>query len=101
MKLDVQQIDFLDPKLRQIILYLEDLFGVEFTNTSNYRPDGVHKWGRGFDIHCNYDPFGRMIEETVNSLYQYDPARPEMKCCLYHGSPKHVHLQTHPNTRLR
>ena len=98
MKTDVDQLDYLHPILQEILLNLERVFKVEFMNTSNWRPDGVHKHGRGWDISCSYDPLGKVIEDYINSGWIYDPARPTMKCCLYEDDPKHIHVQVHPAT---
>ena len=107
MKVDYSQLDYLDDNLKMILMELENTLKVEFTNTSNFRPgdSGVHGHGRGWDLQCTYDAFGQFIEVFINSRWQYDPSRPDMKCCMYHrnrGSEgKHIHIQTHPNTRRR
>ena len=105
MKVLFEQLDYLDPKLKGILLWLEELFQVEFNNTSHFRPDddGVHGYGRGWDIQCNYTPFGKLVAQTVNSAYEYDPTRPNMNCAVYgdDNHRNHIHLQVHPNTRLR
>ncbi len=105
MKILFEQLDYLHPTLKGLLLWLEEMFQVEFNNTSNYRPDdsGVHGHGRGWDIQCNYEPFGNLIRDTINEAYEYDPARPNMKCAVF-GDARHldhVHIQVHPNTRLR
>ena len=105
MKVLLLQIGYLHPTLIGLLLWLEDMFQVEFNNTSNFRPndDGVHAYGRGWDIQCNYEPFGYLIRDTVNSTYEYDPERPHLQCAVF-GDPEHldhVHLQVHSNTRLR
>ena len=44
------------------------------------------------------------IEKHVNSIYEYDPKRPNMKVCNYHRttiSGWHFHIQVHPNTIKR
>lgn len=104
MKADYKQWEFLHPILRKSILpTLEGQFGVEFNMTSNWRPDGIHNTGRAVDLSCQDDHFGRLVEDFLNSIFEYDPDRSEMKVCLYHnvGQGKHLHIQCHPNTRLR
>jgi hypothetical protein len=104
MKIDIRQLEFIDSKLREIALAVEAQFDVDFTITSIYRigDNGVHGAlpCRGLDLRCRDDHFGRLIEDFVNTHWQYDPERENMKCCMYHdvGSGKHIHLQTHPNT---
>lgn len=41
--------------------------------------------------------------EKVNDLWQYDPARPTLKCAVGHphGTGKHLHLQVSPSTIRR
>lgn len=43
------------------------------------------------------------VAERVNSVWIYDPLRPDRKCCVYHdtGSGKHFHLQVHPRTAMK
>jgi len=105
VKILFEQLDYLDPKLKGMLLWLEGLFQVEFNNTSNFRPDdeGVHGYGRGWDIQCNYEEFGILIRDTINSAYEYDPHRPNMQCAIFGDEHhlNHVHLQVHQNTRLR
>lgn len=105
MKVLFTQLDYLDPQLKGLLLWLEEIFEVEFNNTSNYRPgdSGVHGFGRGWDIQCNYAPFGRLIRDTINSAYEYDPARPNKQCAIFGDDDHldHVHVQVHPDTRLR
>lgn len=106
MKILYEQLNYLDPKLKGMLLWLEGLFQVEFNNTSNFRPgdNGVHGNGRGWDIQCNFVPFGELIRDTVNETYEYDPTRPHLNCAVFGQDANHmnhVHLQVHPNTRLR
>jgi hypothetical protein len=105
MKIDLQQISLYDTKLVQIAMLLESHFGVEFKLTSGYRDgdSGVHGTVpcRGLDLSCPDPYFGKLIAEFLNSIYEYDADRPDYKVCLYHGEPLHIHLQVHPNTRLR
>lgn len=107
MKIDINQLEFVDQKLRQITAQVEDELSVEFTITSIYRigDKGVHGTlpVRGIDWRCRNDSFGEFVENYINALYAYDYKRPEMKVCMYHdtGLGKHLHIQVHPNTRLR
>ena len=106
MKIDLSQLEFIDPILREMALSVEGHFGVEFTITSLYRMTGagVHTVLplRGIDLRCKDYDMGIAVEEYVNSIYQYDPNRMSKKCCMYHdgGNGYHLHLQVHPNTEL-
>ena len=105
MKIDIAQLEFINPILREMAQFIEQQTGLEFTITSMYRigDTGVHGQLplRGLDLRCPNSYIGVEIEQIVNSKYQYDPNRPNMKCCIYHdaGSGFHIHLQVHPNTR--
>lgn len=105
MKLDIKQLMFIDPKLRLIAIRVEKKMGCEFTATSLYRigDKGVHGTLplRGLDLRCRYGFLGILIQDYINKNWQYDPKRPDMKCCLFHdtGRGLHLHIQTHPNTK--
>ena len=107
MKLDLNQLEFIEPKLRGMALDVESHFDVEFTITSIYRigDNGVHGTLplRGLDLRCRNDDFGHLIQSYVNEKWVYDPDRPHKDCCMYHdtGLGKHIHLQVHPKTRKR
>jgi hypothetical protein len=107
MRIDLSQLEFIDPLLRDILVGLEKKYGLEFMITSLYRigDNGVHGTLplRGTDLRCWDRKVGEMIEEDLNTLYVYDPERKNMSVCMYHdiGKGAHLHIQTHPNTRLR
>jgi hypothetical protein len=107
MKLDLSQLEFIHPKLRKMATETEMYLGEEQTVTSLFRPGdkGVHGTipVRGLDWRCRDAERGRVIEEAVNSRWQYDPNRPNMKCCMFHsvGQGWHLHLQVHPRTVRR
>jgi hypothetical protein len=104
MKIDISQLEFIEPLLRSIILDVEHNFGVEFTITSLYRIDdnGVHGQLplRGIDLRCRDKNIGTVFEAYVNRRYQYDPARPVKTVCMLHGKGAHLHLhfQVHSET---
>lgn len=108
MKIDLNQLEFINPILREMAISVEENFGVEFCVTSLYRIDdpGVHGTLplRGLDLRC-HDPFtGEAVETYVNAIYEYDPDRPSKKCCMYHDAGQggfHLHLQVHPKTVLK
>ena len=54
---------------------------------------------RGADLRITSYKQAKIIEEIINRRWQYDPNRPKYKVCIVHGSPVHIHLQVHPNTR--
>lgn len=102
-RIALDQLEFIHPTLRQIFHDLEQFIG-ELTITGLYRigDNGVHGQLplRGIDVRCTTEATGGMCEEYLNNLWSYDPARPGMKCCIWHdvGQGAHIHLQCHPNT---
>lgn len=104
MKIDLEQLEFIDPQLREMAVALEVQFGVEFTVTSIYRigDTGVHGTlpVRGLDLRCADAYFGRLVQDYVNQIWVYDPDRDHLQCCIYHdvGQGAHLHLQVHPKT---
>lgn len=107
MKIDIDQLRFVHRKLRDILVWLEELTGFEFTITSIYRIDdtGVHGQlpVRGIDLRCRSEEAGKVIRNLINNRWQYDPDRPHMECCILHGSGwnLHLHTQVHDNTRMK
>ena len=106
MKIDIAQLEFINHKLREIALAIEEKYG-EQTVTSLYRIDdnGVHGTLplRGMDLRCHDTTTGSVIESFVNGNWEYDPSRPEKHCCMFHsvGQGWHLHLQVHPKTVKR
>ena len=108
MKLDTGQLEFIEPKLREMVLDVEESFGVEFTITSLFRinDNGTHGTLllRAVDLRCRQDTLGFGVEDYVNSKWEYNGTNGK-NCALYHnnrkGGGKHIHLQVHPNTRKK
>lgn len=104
MKIDIDQLEFIDRNLRDILLFIEKSTGVEFTITSLYRigDSGVHGQLplRGTDLRVRCYALGQVLEQMINEKFWYDPQRPELSCALLHGGGAnlHLHLQVHPNT---
>lgn len=50
-----------------------------------------------------YNSSYEYIENLINSAWEYDPLRPDLKVCVIHdtGQGIHAHLQVHQNTRRR
>lgn len=102
-KIVLQDLEFIHPTLRSMFRDLEQMHG-EQTITSLYRigDKGVHGQLplRGIDVRCRDPLNGAAIENSMNAIWQYDPERPGMKCCIFHdvGQGAHIHLQCHPNT---
>jgi hypothetical protein len=77
--------------------------------TSTYRPGdkGVHGTVplRAVDIRVwnlkKNDP--EDLVTNLNNIYIYDPERPGMSVAVLHdvGSGPHIHIQVHPNTKIR
>ncbi len=106
MKVDYKQQKFRESNLNKLVAWLEESTGLEFTETSSFRPDdsGVHGTTplRGLDLRCRSNEIGLAIEALINKSWNYDPKRPNLKCCLLHGhgSNLHLHLQVHQNTEF-
>jgi|Deesub1362B_J571_1020462.scaffolds.fasta_scaffold06751_2 hypothetical protein len=104
MKIDIGQLEFINPLLRSIVKDVEHRFGFEFTVTSLYRigDKGVHGQLplRGIDLRCRDIKVGRVVEHYINSTYEYDPARLNKKICMLHGDGAnlHLHVQVHPES---
>ena len=105
MRIDIQQLEFIDLKLRTILVMIEKELGFEFTITSLYRINdgGVHGTLplRGADLRCKDDRLGYYIASWINDRWVYDSSRLDMECAIYHdaGSGGHLHLQVHPDTK--
>ena len=105
MRIDVKQLQFIEPLLRHVVQVIEAHFGFELTITSLYRMDAefsVHGQLplRGIDIRCHDEHVGVIIEAWVNRRWTYDPDRLNKMCCLFHdsGNGLHLHIQVHKNT---
>jgi hypothetical protein len=104
MKIDIGQLEFIDKKLRKLVIWLEKETGLTFAVTSLYRIDdpGVHGTMplRGGDFRMRDYMIGKVIESFINEHWTYDPARPAKRCAKLHGegSNLHLHIQVHPNT---
>jgi len=107
MRIDLRQLKFIEMTMSEMLSDIEHELGFEFLGTSFYRDgdSGVHGQMplRGVDVRCRVDVIGDAIEAYVNNRWQYDPERPQKKCCIYHdvGQGKHLHFQVHPNTQKR
>lgn len=105
MRIDIDQLDFVDGDLKKIVTGLEKATGMELTVTSLYRPgdSGVHGQIplRGIDVRVRDQAIGEVLAKVVNTAWVYDPTRPEMCCAVLHGPVLHLHLQTHPRTTRR
>lgn len=104
MKIDINQLEFIDRKLRNILVWIESTTGMKFTITSLYRinDSGVHGELplRGTDLRCRNKDIGTKIEKHINHNWTYDHTRPVKKCAFLHGKGLnlHLHIQVHPNT---
>jgi hypothetical protein len=104
VKIDIDQLEFIDRMLRDILIYIEDEVGMEPIITSLYRigDSGVHGQLplRGADVRVRLKEVGCSIADKVNKKFWYDPNRPDMKCAIVHGTGAnlHLHLQVHQNT---
>lgn len=107
MYLDIKQLMYYHPNLRKVLLWLEATTGLGFTITSQFRIDdpGVHGTLplRADDLRIRNETIGQAIAKVINKYWVYDPNRPEMRCAVLHGKgmEMHLHIQVHPNTRIR
>jgi hypothetical protein len=104
MKIDIKQLEFIDPTLRKILTDLEKETGLEYTITSLYRigDNGVHGTLplRGCDLRMRNWETGTAVARTINDKWEYNYDAPHKLCALLHGtgSNLHLHVQVHPNT---
>ena len=105
MKIDIAQLKYYHPRLRQILQWLERKTGLTFTVTSQYRidDDGVHGTLplRGTDLSCKVPTIGKSVERFINANWIYDPDRLNKRVARYHGPVPHLHIQVHPKTQRR
>ena len=103
MRIDIKQLEFIHPILREITIWLEKETGLEFTITSLYRinDSGVHGTLllRGIDLRMRNSVVGKQIETLINDIWVYDVNRPKLKCALLHGYVLHLHLQVCDETK--
>jgi len=107
VKIDIGQLEFIDSLLRTIVMHVEDVYGVEFTITSLLRikDSGTHGTLplRAIDLRCRDEAFGDMVADYINSIWIYNPNKPNKMVCVAHGhgANYHLHFQVHHNTRTR
>jgi hypothetical protein len=98
----------LDRRLIMVLLWWMKRFG-ELTVTESFRVKR-HKHDlhgvtplRAVDLRSWTYPNPQVIANEVNSVWQYDPARPKRLVCVYHNSGEgdHFHIQVHPNTKMK
>lgn len=107
--IDIDQLEFIDPKLRQILNEKRKEFGVGvLTSLVRWDDPGVHgtfqKTGklRAIDESCKNYFLGELISGWVNQKWIYDPKRPLMRVCIYHAKKGwHLHYQVHHRTKRR
>lgn len=104
MEIDIGQIGFYHPKLRELCLDAEKMTGVKFKITSQLRVGDLGVHGqiplRATDLRMRNKAVGLAIVDEINKRWIYDPLRPNKKCAILHGDGynMHIHLQVHPNT---
>lgn len=108
MRIDIKQLEFIDQTLRNILIELEAFTGFDFVITSMFRigeASSVHGQLplRGIDLRIRDKIIGTAIENSINDLWRYDPARPDMHCAILHGegSNLHLHVQSHHNSERK
>ena len=97
------------PTLIKLLHWWHDRYPDKTIITESWRPalhpGDVHSVVpyRAIDLRSRVFSAPKTVAQIVNSVWQYDPQRPHMKCCVYHsykGGGKHFHLQVHPRTRF-
>lgn len=107
MKIDIDQLEFIDRTLRDLVLWLDESTSNESTVTSLHRigDPGVHGVLpiRGIDLRSRDEGDGKLLETHINDNWSYDFRRPDKKCAKLHGEGYnlHLHIQVHPNTVRR
>ena len=95
-----------DSDLIEMTAWIEDRFpGVVITCGFERRDyPSVHSTNplRGLDIRSRHLADPAAVCRRINREWIYDPDRPHKKCAVYHdaGRGRHIHLQTHVNTRF-
>ena len=58
---------------------------------------------RGMDMRSTVFRDPQAVADDINRHWEYDPARPDKKCAIYHdvGRGAHLHLQVHNNTKRK
>ena len=98
-------------KMQNLLLWFADK-EYELVVTSAYSRKAIHRNDprihrtnplRAIDIRIWAFETPIILAHEINKFWEYDPYRPNLKCCVYHdvGFGKHFHLQVHENTRLR
>jgi len=108
-----------DPMLIQIVAWLADRWPTSsMLVTSIYRDKAEDDKLSGSGIHATWPPracdirtrnlgadevgIACRIAQEVNARWVYDQSRPRLRVALAHtGSAFHLHIQVHPQTRLR
>lgn len=104
MQIDIKQLEFIHPKLRELVMWLEEDTGLVLTITSLYRvgDEGLHGTLplRAIDLRMRNEAVGCVITSLINISWTYDPARFTKNCAILHGdgSNMHLHLQVHDDT---
>ena len=103
-KIDIEQLEFIDKKMRAMMDRIEEAFGPQvITSLSRMNDKGVHGVIplRGIDLRCDDKSRSEALVKYLNSKLLYDNKRPKMKVAIIHdtGLGEHIHLQVHPNTK--
>lgn len=95
--------------LVEIIVWLAENHGLVMTESFRpaRHPGDVHSTDpvRAVDIRskCYDGDQASRIRDEINTIWEYDSNRPQMKCAIIHdvGNGVHFHIQVHPNTTKR
>lgn len=100
-KIDIYQLEFIEPKLREIMRDIKDQFGPqEITSLYRIGDNGVHGTLPLRAIDLRYNRKSKKIEKYLNNNWIYDSERPGLNVAWVHDSGQgiHTHLQVHPRT---
>lgn len=112
MLINIEQLEFIDNKLRKILCWLEIQTGQNYIITSLYRirdngnlDISLHETLplRAIDLRCRSRSIGQKIVDFINNRWVYDLNRLFKQCAILHGKGDklHIHIQVHPNTEWR
>ena len=91
------------PILIDILTWIFDKYQTNVITCGYRRNDaGVHGQlpCRGIDLRSSTYSAPRAVADDINSTWDYDPARPDMKVAMLHdvGQGMHIHLQVSDST---
>ena len=98
-----------DEMLMSVLIWIDDQYPGMIVITCGYRPGDPKCHGtvpcRAVDLRSWVFKDPELACNYINHVWEYDFKRPHMKVADVHpnrgASGTHIHIQVHPNTRLR